>query len=205
MFTGIAKEVGEIKEIRQKGDGITLTVKANEVLRDLNIGDSIMTDGVCLTVVSFSDEYFRADMMRESISSTKFDQVKKGAVVNLERALRFSDRLDGHLVQGHVDGLGRIIAINKNVFRISASEDILKYIVRKGSVCLDGISLTVSFENSSYFEVSLIPETLANTNFKYKKVNELVNIETDIIMRALEKLSKREERMDKNFLLSRGF
>ncbi|MCI7238540.1 MAG: riboflavin synthase [Anaerococcus sp.] len=205
MFTGIAKEVGEIKEIRQKGDGITLTVKANEVLRDLNIGDSIMTDGVCLTVVSFSDEYFRADMMRESISSTKFDQVKKGAVVNLERALRFSDRLDGHLVQGHVDGLGRIIAINKNVFRISASEDILKYVVRKGSVCLDGISLTVSFENSSYFEVSLIPETLANTNFKYKKVNELVNIETDIIMRALEKLSKREERMDKNFLLSRGF
>ena len=205
MFTGIAKEVGEIKEIRQKGDGITLTVKANEVLRDLNIGDSIMTDGVCLTVVSFSDEYFRADMMRESISSTKFDQVKKGAVVNLERALRFSDRLDAHLVQGHVDGLGRIIAINKNVFRISASEDILKYIVRKGSVCLDGISLTVSFENSSYFEVSLIPETLANTNFKYKKVNELVNIETDIIMRALEKLSKREERMDKNFLLSRGF
>lgn len=205
MFTGIAKEVGEIKEIRQKGDGITLTVKANEVLRDLNIGDSIMTDGVCLTVVSFSDEYFRADMMRESISSTKFGQVKKGAVVNLERALRFSDRLDGHLVQGHVDGLGRIIAINKNVFRISASEDILKYVVRKGSVCLDGISLTVSFENSSYFEVSLIPETLANTNFKYKKVNELVNIETDIIMRALEKLSKREERMDKNFLLSRGF
>ncbi|MDD7044367.1 MAG: riboflavin synthase [Anaerococcus sp.] len=205
MFTGIAKEVGEIKEIRQKGDGITLTVKANEVLRDLNIGDSIMTDGVCLTVVNFSDEYFRADMMRESISSTKFDQVKKGAVVNLERALRFSDRLDGHLVQGHVDGLGRIIAINKNVFRISASEDILKYVVRKGSVCLDGISLTVSFENSSYFEVSLIPETLANTNFKYKKVNELVNIETDIIMRALEKLSKREERMDKNFLLSRGF
>lgn len=205
MFTGIAKEVGEIKEIRQKGDGITLTVKANEVLRDLNVGDSIMTDGVCLTVVSFSDEYFRADMMRESISSTKFDQVKKGAVVNLERALRFSDRLDGHLVQGHVDGLGRIIAINKNVFRISASEDILKYVVRKGSVCLDGISLTVSFENSSYFEVSLIPETLANTNFKYKKVNELVNIETDIIMRALEKLSKREERMDKNFLLSRGF
>lgn len=205
MFTGIAKEVGEIKEIRQKGDGITLTVKANEVLRDLNIGDSIMTDGVCLTVVNFSDEYFRADMMRESISSTKFGQVKKGAVVNLERALRFSDRLDGHLVQGHVDGLGRIIAINKNVFRISASEDILKYVVRKGSVCLDGISLTVSFENSSYFEVSLIPETLANTNFKYKKVNELVNIETDIIMRALEKLSKREERMDKNFLLSRGF
>ncbi|WP_243343922.1 riboflavin synthase [Anaerococcus sp. AGMB09787] len=205
MFTGIAKEVGEIKEIRQKGDGITLTVKADEVLKDLNIGDSIMTDGVCLTVVSFSDGYFRADMMRESLRSTKFDQVKKGAVVNLERALRFSDRLDGHLVQGHVDGLGRIIAINKNVFRISASEDILKYVVRKGSVCLDGISLTVSFENTSYFEVSLIPETLANTNFKYKKVNDLVNIETDIIMRALEKLSKREERLDKNFLLSRGF
>ena len=143
--------------------------------------------------------------MNESLKMSKFDRNLLGKKVNLERAMRIDSRLDGHIVQGHVDGVGRIVAINKNVYRIKTNRDISKYIVKKGSVAIDGISLTVSMADKDIFEVSLIPESLEATTFKYKKVNDLVNIETDIIGRYIEKLTKDKERVDENFLLENGF
>ena len=205
MFTGISEEMGKIEAIKRSGDTLNLKISANKVLKDIKIGDSIMADGVCLTVTEFTDSYFKADLMKESQKASKFDMNMLNKYVNLERALKISDRLDGHIVQGHIDGVGKIVSIRENVFRIRTSREISKYIVRKGSICIDGISLTVSYENNDDFEVSLILETLKNTNFKYKKVMDKVNLETDILARFVEKLMKNEKRMDRNFLLENGF
>lgn len=205
MFTGISEEIGEVVGFTQKSDHVTIEVKADIVLEDIKKGDSIMTNGVCLTVTSFTDKSYTADIMNESLKVTKFDRSILLKKVNLERAMRIGSRLDGHVVQGHVDGLGNIIAINKNVYRIKTTRDISKYIVKKGSVAIDGISLTVSMADKDIFEVSLIPETLEATTFKYKKINDSVNIETDIIGRYIEKLTEDKERVDKNFLLENGF
>lgn len=205
MFTGISEEMGKIEAIKRSGDTLNLKISANKILKDIKIGDSIMADGVCLTVTEFTDSYFKADLMKESQKASKFDMNMLNKYVNLERALKISDRLDGHIVQGHIDGVGKIVSIRENVFRIRTSREISKYIVRKGSICIDGISLTVSYENNDDFEVSLILETLKNTNFKYKKVMDKVNLETDIWARFIEKLMKNEKRMDRNFLLENGF
>lgn len=196
MFTGISTELGKVAEFRLKSDHVEVKITCKGVLEDLKIGDSIMTDGVCLTVKEFGPDYYKADLMKESLDKTKFDSSFLGKFVNLERALRFSDRLDGHIVQGHIDGVGKLIGINKNVYRFKTDRRISKYIVNKGSVCIDGISLTVSAESADTFEVSLIPETIANTNFKYKKIGDLVNIETDIIGRFVEKLYRNDKKED---------
>ena len=201
MFTGISTELGKVAEFRQKSDHVEVKITCKGVLEDLKIGDSLMTDGVCLTVKEFGPDYYKADLMKESLDKTKFDSSLLGKFVNLERALRFSDRLDGHIVQGHVDGVGKLIGINKNVYRLKTDRKICKYIVNKGSVCLDGISLTVSAESADTFEVSLIPETIANTNFKYKKIGDAVNIETDIIGRFVEKLYRNDKKEDLGSLL----
>lgn len=205
MFTGISEEIGEIVAFTQKSDHVSVEVKASKVLEGIKMGDSIMTDGVCLTVTSFTDKSYTADIMNESLKVTKFDRSILSKKVNLERAMRINSRLDGHIVQGHVDGKGSIIAINKNVVRIKTDREVSKYIVKKGSVAIDGISLTVSMVDKDIFEVSLIPETLEATTFKYKKINDSVNIETDIIGRYIEKLTEDKERVDKNFLLENGF
>lgn len=201
MFTGISTELGKVAEFRQKSDHVEVKITCKGVLEDLKIGDSLMTDGVCLTVKEFGPDYYKADLMKESLDKTKFDSNLLGKFVNLERALRFSDRLDGHIVQGHVDGVVKLIGINKNVYRFKTDRKICKYIVNKGSVCLDGISLTVSAESADTFEVSLIPETIANTNFKYKKIGDAVNIETDIIGRFVEKLYRNDKKEDLGSLL----
>lgn len=201
MFTGISTELGKVAEFKQKSDHVEVKITCKGVLEDLKIGDSLMTDGVCLTVKEFGPDYYKADLMKESLDKTKFDSSLLGKFVNLERALRFSDRLDGHIVQGHVDGVGKLIGINKNVYRFKTDRKICKYIVNKGSVCLDGISLTVSAESADTFEVSLIPETIANTNFKYKKIGDAVNIETDIIGRFVEKLYRNDKKEDLGSLL----
>lgn len=201
MFTGISTELGKVAEFRQKSDHVEVKITCKGVLEDLKIGDSLMTDGVCLTVKEFGPDYYKADLMKESLDKTKFDSSLLGKFVNLERALRFSDRIDGHIVQGHVDGVGKLIGINKNVYRFKTDRKICKYIVNKGSVCLDGISLTVSAESADTFEVSLIPETIANTNFKYKKIGDAVNIETDIIGRFVEKLYRNDKKEDLGSLL----
>lgn len=201
MFTGISVELGKVSQFSNKSDHVEIKVTCKEVLEDLKLGDSIMTDGVCLTVKEFGPDYYKADLMQESLDKTKFTPSILGKYVNLERALRFADRLDGHIVQGHIDGVGKLISINKNVYRFKTKREICKYIVNKGSVAIDGISLTVSKESADTFEVSLIPETIANTNFKYKKIGDLVNIETDIIGRFVEKLYKNENKEDLSSLL----
>ncbi|MFR2716315.1 MAG: riboflavin synthase [Anaerococcus obesiensis] len=209
MFTGISEEMGKILSFKKINDHVQIEVQASIVLEDTKLGDSIMTDGVCLTVTEITDKTYKADLMNESLKMTKFDRSIVNKNVNLERALRLSDRLDGHIVQGHVDGVGKIININinKNVYTISASPEICSLIVKKGSVALDGISLTVSDDKITSIEVSLIPETIERTNFKYKKIGDEINIETDIINRFIQKsmANKKEERLDKNFLLENGF
>ena len=201
MFTGIAEELGLVKEFKQKSDTVEIKISCKKVLEDTKLGDSIMTDGVCLTVTEMTDSYYKADIMNESLKKTKFDRSLLGKEVNLERALRFSDRLDGHIVQGHVDGVGRLISINKNVYRFKTTRDIGKYIVNKGSIAIDGISLTVSYEQDDIFEVSLIPETLSRTNLKNSRVGDLVNLETDILSRIVEKLNRSKKKEDRDSLL----
>lgn len=202
MFTGIAEELGLVKEFKQKSDTVEIKISCKKVLEDTKLGDSIMTDGVCLTVTEMTDSYYKADIMNESLKKTKFDRSLLGKEVNLERALRFSDRLDGHIVQGHVDGVGRLILINKNVYRFKTTRDIGRYIVNKGSIAIDGISLTVSYEQDDIFEVSLIPETLSRTNLKNRRVGDLVNLETDILSRIVEKLNRSEKKEDRDSILS---
>lgn len=201
MFTGIAEELGLVKEFKQKSDTVEIKISCKKVLENTKLGDSIMTDGVCLTVTEMTDSYYKADIMNESLKKTKFDRSLLGKEVNLERALRFSDRLDGHIVQGHVDGVGRLISINKNVYRFKTTRDIGRYIVNKGSIAIDGISLTVSYEQDDIFEVSLIPETLSRTNLKNRRVGDLVNLETDILSRIVEKLNRSEKKEDRDSLL----
>lgn len=202
MFTGIAEELGIVKEFKRNSDTVTVKIACKKVLEDTKLGDSIMTDGVCLTVTEMTDTYYKADIMAESLKKTKFDRSLLGKEVNLERALRFSDRLDGHIVQGHVDGVGRLLSIKKNVYRFKTSRDIGKYIVNKGSIAIDGISLTVSYEEDNIFEVSLIPETISRTNLKNRRVGDLVNLETDILSRIVEKLNKSEKKEDRDSILS---
>lgn len=205
MFTGISEELGVVKSFKKIRDHVELEISCKKVLEDSKLGDSIMTDGVCLTIKEIGSDFFKADLMAESLKMTKFDRTILQKKVNLERAMRLSDRLDGHIVQGHVDGVGEIKKINKNVFTIKASPQILNLVVKKGSISLDGISLTVSDERSDSFDVSLIPETLDRTNFKYKKIADKINIETDIIQRFIKKSMGKTERLDKNFLLENGF
>ena len=202
MFTGIAEELGIVKEFKQNSDTVTVKIACKKVLEDTKLGDSIMTDGVCLTVTEMTDTYYKADIMAESLKKTKFDRSLLGKEVNLERALRFSDRLDGHIVQGHVDGVGRLLSIKKNIYRFKTSRDIGKYIVNKGSIAIDGISLTVSYEEDNIFEVSLIPETISRTNLKNRRIGDLVNLETDILSRIVEKLNKSEKKEDRDSILS---
>jgi len=187
-----------------------MVISAAKILEDLKIGDSINTDGVCLTVTEFSSSSFTVDVMPETLLRSTFGKLKPGSTVNLERALRLSDRLGGHIVSGHIDGSGRLEKIRKDEnaiwLSIIAEEPILRYIVEKGSVAIDGISLTVAKVDHRAFEVSVIPHTQAETTILTKKTGDAVNIECDIIGKYIEKLSKTNGgKMDVNFLAENGF
>lgn len=188
MFTGIVEEVGRIKAI---GSGV-LQVSASKVLEDVQLGDSIAVNGICLTVTEFSGSSFRADVMPETIRRTSLAELKIGSPVNLERALTLSSRLGGHIVSGHIDGVGRIVSLkddkNAILMKIAADADILHYIVEKGSVALDGISLTVAAVTDRDFTVSLIPHTRQVTNLSSKGEGSLINIENDVVGKYVEKL-----------------
>lgn len=192
IFTGIVEEIGQISEIRSGSNSFRLGVRAHTVLKDVKQGDSIAINGVCLTVVEYSPEQFWADVMPETYHRTTLSNLKAGNHVNLERALRFTDRLGGHLVQGHVDGIG-IIASRKRhdiaiIYRIKAPADILRYTVAKGSIAVDGISLTVVEVGPDSFTISLIPHTAHETTLGEKQSGQEVNLESDIIGRYVEKL-----------------
>ncbi len=188
MFTGIIEEVGRVKAIGNGG----LQVSASRVLEDVQLGDSIAVNGICLTVTEFSGSSFRADVMPETIRRTSLAELKIGSPVNLERALTLSSRLGGHMVSGHIDGVGRIVSLkddkNAILMKIAADADILHYIVEKGSVALDGISLTVAAVTDRDFTVSLIPHTRQVTNLGSKGEGSLINIENDVVGKYVEKL-----------------
>jgi len=221
MFTGIIEELGIIKSKEMEMRSCILQIKAKKVLENTKIGDSIAVNGVCLTVRNKGSDFFEADIMHETLKRSSLDRLKSGDTVNLERALSLSDRLGGHIVTGHVDDIGYIKNITKDsnaiIYEIKADADILSNIVMKGSVTLDGISLTVSNVYANSFEVSTIPHTRDGTNLSYKKIGNTINIETDIIGKYIKKFmqnisekearkeDKKENTITLDFLMQNGF
>lgn len=191
MFTGIVEELGAVASLQRGADSANLAIVARVVLQQLKLGDSIAVNGVCLTVTSFNDRQFSADVMAETLAKTNLGSLKPGDKVNLERALAFGDRLGGHLVSGHIDGVGRIIKLARHdiamVVTIAAPTEVMRYIIRKGSVAIDGISLTVVDYTPDSFSVSLIPHTAAATTLGFKQVGASVNLEGDMIGKYIEK------------------
>ncbi|OHQ77428.1 riboflavin synthase subunit alpha [Corynebacterium sp. HMSC073H12] len=195
MFTGIVEELGEIREIHREADSITLTIRASTVLDDVHHGDSIAVNGVCLTVVEFGDDFFTADLMQETLDRSSLGQVEVGSKVNLERATAVGQRLGGHIVQGHIDGTGEVISRTPGerweVVRISLPGQLSKYVVEKGSIAVDGTSLTVSAVGEGFFEVSLIPTTLSDSVIGSASVGTKVNLEVDVLAKYVEKMLER--------------
>lgn len=195
MFTGIVEELGEIREIHREADSITLTIRATTVLDDVHHGDSIAVNGVCLTVVEFGDDFFTADLMQETLDRSSLGQVEVGSKVNLERATAVGQRLGGHIVQGHIDGTGEVISRTPGerweVVRVSLPEQLSKYVVEKGSIAVDGTSLTVSAVGEGFFEVSLIPTTLTDSVIGSTAVGTKVNLEVDVLAKYVEKMLER--------------
>ena len=192
MFTGIVEELGEVVAVEPLQDASRLTVRGPLVTSDAAHGDSISVNGVCLTVVSSAEGAFTADVMAETLRRSSLGDVRPGSPVNLERAVRVSDRLGGHVVQGHVDGTGSIERVTPDehwtVVRISLPEQLRRYVVEKGSITVDGVSLTVSGIEDGWFEVSLIPTTLSLTTLGAKGVGDAVNLEVDVMAKYVEKL-----------------
>lgn len=217
MFTGIIEEMGKIKKIHKGNDSARLTIEADVVLTDVKLGDSIAVNGICLTVVNFSRSIFDVDVMAETLRKTNLEELKPGDRVNLERALRVGDRLGGHIVSGHIDGVGVISRQQREdiaiLTEIEAPPEVMKYVVTKGSVAIDGISLTVVNCTDKALVVSLIPHTAKLTTLGYKKTGDRVNLESDIIGRYVERLmgfkesesSKSEGKMSLGFLADNGF
>ena len=216
MFTGIVEEIGEIKGIKNGEKSSKLIVKADKVLDKTKIGDSICTNGVCLTVTDINGDSFEADVMAETLRRSNLGKLSIGSKVNLERALSLETRLGGHIVSGHIDGSGEVISLvkedNATWVSIKASKELLKYIVFKGSIAIDGISLTVAYVDSEIFKVSIIPHTGDETILLKKKCGETVNLECDVIGKYVEKLlglaSKEESKkssISEEFLRENGF
>ena len=219
MFTGIIEEMGIVKSIKSK----VITIEANKIFDDLKLGDSVAVNGTCLTVSSFSNKIFNADITSETLSRKNLGDLKSGFKVNLERALTLNGRLGGHIVSGHVDGIGIIKNISKNAedieLIIECPESLMKYIIEKGSVAVDGISLTVARvdTNKNNFSVAIIPHTLKETVLYYKKSGDKVNIENDIIGKYVEKLlsfndfnfnnetNNKSSNINMEFLIKNGF
>ncbi|MFK5915675.1 MAG: riboflavin synthase [Woeseiaceae bacterium] len=193
MFTGIIQSVGEVATIEAKGDDARVCILTNELdLADVQLGDSIAVNGVCLTAVELPGDGFWADVSGETLSCTTFKSLSVGTKVNLEKALTPTTRLGGHLVSGHVDGIGTVVERfndGRSVrFRIQTPDEMAKYIAEKGSVCVDGISLTVNAVKGAVFELNIVPHTLQETTMAQFKVGTEVNLEVDIIARYLERL-----------------
>lgn len=200
MFTGLVKELATVKVLRKQNNSYKLTINSDIITNELKIGESVAVSGVCLTVVAFSSKEFTVDVMPETTKITIIGNLKPGDKVNLEKTLTLKDGLDGHIVSGHVDGIGIITKttideIAKIVY-ISTTSNIMKYILKKGAICIDGISLTVVSVLDNVFAVSLIPHTAKMTTLGFKNVGDKVNLETDIIGKYVEKLLKFE--IDKN-------
>lgn len=203
IFTGIIEELGVVKSIAINGASGCITIKAKKVLEGIQLGDSIAVNGTCLTVTSINSDGFSADVMAETVRRTSLSQVGKGDMVNLERAMILNGRFGGHIVSGHIDGTGTITKYTKEEnaiwVTIKAPDEILDLIVEKGSICIDGISLTVATVSDRDFQVSIIPHTAKETTLIHKKVGSLVNLENDIVGKYIKKLmeNKQEEQAKK--------
>lgn len=216
MFTGIIEEVGEIINITHGAKSAKLTIKGKVVTGGSAIGDSIAVNGVCLTATTISGDIFTADVMAETMRRTALGRLKAGSKVNLERAMAADGRFGGHIVSGHIDGVGRIQSMvredNAVWVAIEAPESILRLVIEKGSIAIDGISLTVAYLDSSSFKVSIIPHTASETTLLGKNVGDEVNLENDVIGKYVEKLmnyksdvTEKKSGIDMNFLAQHGF
>lgn len=198
MFTGLIEEVGIISRIEKKSDGITIQIKAEKILDDLKIGDSVALNGVCLTVVNIEGEKVSFDVSQETALRSNLPDLKIGDPVNLERALRLSDRLGGHIVQGHVDTVGFIRKIipkgQHTEYIFQFPEKFQDLVVEKGSIAIDGISLTVNYIMDNEISINIIPHTIQNTNLKKRKVGDKVNIEFDILGKYVKKMISKKEK-----------
>ena len=192
MFTGIVEEVGRIRSLRRGARSAVLSVEARKVRQGLALGDSVAVNGVCLTVTSLDPGGFTADVMHETLNRSSLGALRAGSAVNLERALQAGGRLGGHIVSGHIDGVGQILQIRRDGnavwFTVSAPQQLMRYVVEKGSIALDGISLTVAGTGPDWFSVSAIPHTVASTALAGRRVRDTVNLETDLIGKYVEKL-----------------
>lgn len=192
MFTGIVEEMGTLKSLRKGASSAVLEIQAQVVLEDIHIGDSIAVNGVCLTATSFTPTSFTADVMHETLDRSSLAQLRPGSRVNLERAMAANGRFGGHIVAGHVDGVGTILRTRRDDnaiwYTIGAGPEVLRYVVEKGSITIDGISLTVAAVTDTDFSISAIPHTVAVTVLRDRKPGDRVNLETDIIGKYVEKL-----------------
>jgi riboflavin synthase len=192
MFTGIVEALGEVVEVEHLADSARLTIRSPEITADAEPGASIAVNGVCLTVTGTAVGAFDADVMQETLKRSALTTLAPGERVNLERSVRLADRLGGHLVQGHVDATATVISRSPgdkwDVVRIALPPQLARYVVEKGSICVDGISLTVSAIAEDWFEVSLIPETLSRTTLGFREPGDAVNLEVDVIAKYVEKL-----------------
>ena len=192
MFTGIVEELARIKIIEPKTHGIRYTISAKTVMDDLKIGDSISVNGVCLTIVDHEKDNFSIDLVKETLNKSNLGELKAGDYVNLERAMKVSDRFGGHIVQGHVETLGVIlekkIQVDETVISIGLDPEWMRYCIPKGSITLDGVSLTIAAINGNIVEIAIIPYTLENTTLGIKVKSDTLNIETDIIGKYIDRL-----------------
>lgn len=202
VFTGIVEEVGTVVGIKRGQHSATLGIKAEKVLEDLKIGDSVAVNGICLTATSVLSNGFTADVMHETLNRSSLSKLSRGSRVNLERAMPANGRFGGHIVSGHVDGVGTIVNIMRDDtaiwYTIKAESSILRYIVEKGSITVDGVSLTVARVGESEFSISAIPHTVSVTVLGQKKTGDIVNLENDIIGKYIEKLLSPKTDSDKN-------
>ncbi|MFC1647635.1 riboflavin synthase [Patescibacteria group bacterium] len=203
MFTGIVKELGIIKSLKKEADKLIATIESDQ---KFNVDDSVSVNGVCSTVILVGDGSFTVEYMPETLKITDITKWNEGDKVNLEPPLTLGDKLNGHFVQGHVDTTAKITKIHKNEFEIAFPKEFSKYIAIKGSISVDGISLTISNISKNTFTVSLIPHTLKNTTLGFKNEGDLVNIEVDMISRYLKRLfDERDKQTDYQFLKERNF
>lgn len=196
MFTGIIEEVGQIAAIEDTGEFRTLRVKAGAILEGVTKGASIAVNGVCLTVRTFEGGSFTADLSRETLDRTSLDALRPGTTVNLERPMRADGRFGGHIVQGHVDGVGRISSFDRDGdnwnLQVEFPEKAARYIVEKGSIAIDGISLTVAALRPPVLGVAIIPHTFENTNLRHARAGDTVNLEFDVIAKYVERMLHRD-------------
>src|ERR1051326_95809 len=192
MFTGLIEELGRVRSVERRGEGVRLTVEARVVTGDARDGDSIAVNGVCLTALDVRRDSFAADGSRETLQRSTLSRLRAGSAVNLERAATPSTRLGGHIVQGHVDARGRFLSAEEHggswTVRVAYPRDVARYLVFKGSVAVEGISLTVASLREEYFEVAIIPKTWAVTNLSHLRAGDSVNLEADIIAKYVERI-----------------